>query len=95
MIAASIKGLQKLIDLCHKYSQDNDILFNVQKTKCMNFNVKNYKNRELNVTLYGESIEWVTEFSYLGCTITNTMSDDDEIKCKYRSICAKSNTITR
>ena len=95
LVAPSMKGLQKLIDLCQKYNEDNDIMFNVQKTKCMHFNVKRYKNHEVNVTLYGESIEWVTEFSYLGCIVTNTMSDDIEMKCQYRYICAKSNTITR
>ena len=43
----------------------------------------------------GNNPHYPTEFSYLGCIVINTMSDDIEMKCQYRYICAKSNTITR
>ena len=36
-IYSSLKGLQKLVDICYKCGTELDILFNTTKTKCVIF----------------------------------------------------------
>ncbi len=35
IISPSVKGLQRLLDICDVYGQNHDILFNHDKTVCM------------------------------------------------------------
>ena len=35
ILSPSVKGLQGLLDICHVYGQNHDILFNHDKTVCM------------------------------------------------------------
>ena len=41
-MAPSLKALQELIDICQIFGKDYDVIFNVNKTKCMVFKPKSY-----------------------------------------------------
>ena len=88
IIAPSLKGLQKLLDICGSYCEQWDICLNAKKTKNMFFGKKLVLNHRL--LLNGNPIEWVREWKYLGvvlksgtvfgCTVT------DRVKSFYRAL---------
>ena len=45
------------------------------------------------MTIGGKILNTVTSFSYLGHIICNDLSDDADLKAKYRQMYAKSNTL--
>lgn len=93
LLAPSTKGLQELINICHAYGEEYDVLFNVEKTKCMVFTPKKYDSFDPVVTLYGKNIEFVKQFKYLGIILSE--NDEIEIRSQYRQLCARSNTLIR
>ena len=40
ILSPSVKGLQKLLNICSEYGEEHDIMFNHQKTECMYLPVK-------------------------------------------------------
>ena len=42
LVTLSLKGLQELIYICQIFGKDYDVIFNVNKTKCMVFKPKSY-----------------------------------------------------
>ena len=67
VIAPSLKGLQKLLNLCGSYCEQWDICLNAKKTKNMFFGKK--INLEHRLLLDGKPIEWVKEWKYLGVVL--------------------------
>ena len=63
VLAPSIKGLQKILDLCQKYCVDWDILLNPQKTKNLFFG-KGAKPTH-SVKINGDAIPWVDTLASL------------------------------
>ena len=55
-----------LINECEKYAYSNSIVYNDKKPACMRIKSKNMKlHNDVNVTLNGKNIEYVTEHKYL------------------------------
>ena len=67
ILAPSLKGLQKLLNLCHTYCSDWDILLNGRKTKNIHFGSLNPPTYLLE--LGGERIRWEEKCKYLGITL--------------------------
>ena len=71
--AGLIDKINKLFSDLSAYLNMSQLVPNSSKSKLMAF-----KSRSLpelpNINFYGEAIEWVTEFKYLGITLTGTMS---------------------
>ena len=95
LLSPSLKSLQKLVEICESFGSKFDILFNTSKTKIMVFQPKQWYVNQVNVLLYNQVIENVTEFCYLGVEINNYLNDNNEIKHQYRNLCARSNTLIR
>ena len=64
ILAPSIKGLQKLLDVCHSYCVSWDIQLNSKKTKNMFFGKGSAPTYQLN--LDGLAIPWENKWKYLG-----------------------------
>ena len=45
--------------------------------------------------LYGKLLKLVSQTCYLGCIIANDLSDDEDIKRQYRSLCGRANMLIR
>ena len=87
-MAPSLKDLQELIDICQTFGEDYDVIFNVNKTKCMLFKSKSYIIVDPIITLYDEKTEFVEQFKYLGIVLAK--DDEIEIQSQYRKLCATS-----
>ena len=67
IVAPSIHGLQKLLNLCAEYCAEWDIGLNAKKSKCLYFGKRATSLSE--VELDGRKIEWVDEWNYLGVSL--------------------------
>ena len=76
LLAPTPGALQKLIDVCYKYSKENDMLYNVKKSSCIAFIPKLYKDLQLPQMYLGESLlSWDDQQKYLGYIVTSDMKD--------------------
>ena len=83
LLAPSALGLQKLLEKCYSFSQDNDIIINSLKSVYVVFRPKRYKLFCPPVHLHREKLNRIHETKYLGCFLSDDQSDDIEIFKKY------------
>ena len=68
LLAESAEELQSMLSVCEAWAAENGFEFSVEKSKAMV--LAGTDPPELpTVTMYGEALEWVREFKYLGCPI--------------------------
>ena len=88
IIAPSVKGLQRLLDICSSYCNEWDICLNAKKTKNMCFGKK--RDFNFHLKLDGASVEWATEWKYLGVVLKSGVrfgcSVQEQVKKFYRSL---------
>ena len=87
IISPSVKGLQRLLDICDVYGQNHDILFNHDKTVCMYMPSGNcyYLNTPV-VVLNGIQLAFVRTYKYLATMMTCDNADDANMR-RQRGIC--------
>ena len=93
VIAPSVRGLQKLLDLCHAYCVEWDILLNAKKSKNLFFGkgvAPAYSCQINNV-----SIPWVNDWPYLGVRVKSGPKFDCCVKEKLSSFYRSLNAIIR
>ena len=94
VFSPSVKGLQKLINVCKEYAVNNCIIFNNDKTVGMIHQNKKFKvNVEPNIILDGRCIKFVNSVKYLGVLITNDLYDDLDINRLLRYLYCVGNTL--
>ena len=94
IFAPSRKGLQKLLDVCDRFGQINDIVYNPSKSKFMLFGSHRF-NSNNDLVLGGTNIECVDSYKYLGHVIGQELGDELDIRSKERSLYARSNMLNR
>ena len=96
LISPSASGLQNLIDTCCKYATEHDILYNAKKSVCMIVYPKSRKiYKKAEILLEDRTLTYVNNVSYLGHVISSSLSDVDDIKRQYRSLCIRANSLSR
>ena len=70
LLAPTRSAMQKLISICVEYCNEFCLSFNATKSKTLLFG-KTDPNLITPLTLNGQKIDFVTNFKYLGCTITS------------------------
>lgn len=94
LMATSPTALQSLLNISSVYVKKHELLYNAKKTKCMVFKPKWIKNMHCPKMVLGDSIlDYTEEAKYLGCFITNNMSDDTDIRRQIRCIYSRGNTL--
>ena len=96
LICPSVKGLQRLVDVCQEYGDCNDITYNCKKTVCMRILPKQLKlinNSE--IKLYDKNLEFVDICKYLGFYMNRSFCDDGDINRQMRSFYIRSNYLIR
>lgn len=95
LLAPSAMGLQQLINICSVYGADHDILFNAAKSHCMTVKPSKYKLLCPSVSLNESVLSTTSSVKYLGVTLNDTLSDDDEILKQMRGLYARANMLLR
>ena len=93
VMAPSIHGLQRLLDLCSEYCTDWDICLNAKKSKNMYFGKKT--TISFKASLNGVPIEWVTEWKYLGVILKSGPKFGCSVKERVKSFYRSLNSILR
>ena len=96
IISPSVKGLQRLLDICTVYGQNHDILFNHDKTVCMCMPSGNcyYLNTAV-VVLNGIQLAFVRTYTYLGTVMTCDNADDANMRRQIGICYARANDNTK
>ena len=83
ILCPSLKGLQRMLDLCSEYGDEYNVSYNAKKTVCMVFEL--YKRRRYehyNIVLHGTILQWSDSVKHLGNYIRYDLSESDEIRNK-------------
>ena len=94
LLSFSTAGMQKLLNICDKYSNDHDLIYNSKKTMCMCFTPKSCKSYECKLSLNQGSLSYVRAAGYLGVVIQSSGTDKD-VNRQMRKYYAGINTIIR
>ena len=88
LLSPSLRGLQKLLNVCERYCRDWDICLNAKKSRNMYFGKRRSNLAKLN--LNGNPIEWADKWTYLGVDlISHTQFNcciEQKLKKYYRSV---------
>ena len=96
LLAPAPSALQKLIDYCVEFAGDNDILYNLNKTKTMCIRPKGLKDLYFPKMFINDNvINVVSKEKYLGAFISDSNCDDDDLIRQMRSIYARGNALIR
>lgn len=99
LIAPSWAALQYLINLLDCCAVSIDMSCNIAKTVCMVFHPvckrKVVASLFPSFTLGGQTLQFVTEFRYLGHIINNQFNDDDDVKREIRNLFMRTNILIR
>ena len=96
LVAPSKKALQKLLDVCSAYALEFDILYSTDKSYCMICWPRRFLYKfDPHFYLQGDLLEFKNIYKYLGVLITDSMTDDDEIRKRMRNIYATGNMVIR
>ena len=98
LLAPSWRALQHLINLLSKCAIEIDMSCNVLKTVCMVFQPvckrMSVASEFPAFLLNGNTLQYVSEFRYLGHIVNNIFSDDDDdIKPEIRNLFIRTNIL--
>ena len=87
LCAPSPSALQKLINICESFAQENGILYNIKKTKVMCFKPKCWKKIYIpSFTLCDNILSVVSNEKYLGVILSDEIKDDKNLMRQLRCI---------
>ena len=93
ILSPSLRGLQKMLDICSAYCLDWDICLNPKKTRNMFF------GKSINIsytpTLNGAPISWADEWKYLGVVIKSGRRFGCSVSARVKSFYRSLNSILR
>ena len=92
IMAPTLAGLQSMITVCEKNSQDYGITFNASKTACVAFGIK-HTNSLSCITLHGKTVEWSSKVKHLGNYLLATLTDAEDIRVKSNELFRRTNSI--
>ncbi len=96
LLCPSVRGMQKLLDICEKYAKEYDVTFNAEKTECICFQPKGCQPIEPPpcLTFFGERLtKWMTKITHLGHVINYDLSDSVDIKMRSAALESKANEL--
>ena len=94
LMSPTLMGLQLLMNICAKYAEKHNIIFNVTKSKGIIFYANSCKYKKpINVHLNGNIIKWHEKVEHLGHDVNNKLNDNDDIRSKCVDFICKANYI--
>ena len=87
IMATSVQGLQKMIDICEMHAVDNFLKFSTDpdplksKTMCIAFNCENRKDLAC-IQLNGDDLPWVAKAKHIGNILHENGTTDADLRMK-------------
>ena len=95
VLAPSLRGLQKLLNICSSYCTEWDISLNAKKSKNMHFGKQKRFHFNFLPKIDGVAVEWVREWKYLGVTLKAGSRFGCSVKERVKSFYRCLNSILR
>jgi len=81
----SVRGLQRILDVCQVYAESHEIIFNCGKTAlCMTSKAKIAKSTVIPLLTLVLTAKSVSRYKYLGIVLDIELSDDKHIQRQLR-----------
>ena len=94
LIAPCPSALQDLVDICETFANNNCIVYNAKKSKCMCFKPKVYKQLYIPpIYLNEKPLTFVECQKYLGMNISNDLTDDADLKRQVKAMYVRGNML--
>ena len=81
LLCPSLRGLQKMLDVCEQFGSEYNVLFNSKKTVCCHFGSK-AKTDDFSVSLNGAKLRWDSCVKHLGNKVNRNLDDEDDVTYK-------------
>ena len=88
-------ALQKLVDICHSYGVEHDVIYNPLKYVCIVFKLDRLILKCPHVYLGINVVEYNENVKYLGVLLNDNLNDHYEIMKQMRGWYARSNSLLR
>ena len=95
LLAPCAIALQKLLDICHEYGVEHDVIYNPLKSVCMVFKPDRFSLKCPLVHLGNNVLEYQEKVKYLGVLLNNNLNDNDDIMKQMRGLYARANSVLR
>ena len=94
LLAPCAIALQKLLDICHEYGVEHDVIYNPLKSVCMFFKPDRFSLKCPLVYLGNNVLEYQEKVKYLGVLLNDNLNDNDDMK-QMRGLYARANSVLR
>ena len=94
LLAPTVVALQKLIDVCHSYASEHNIISNEKKTVCMRFGTTSAKVQHFPIiSINSNNLLWVNNYCYLGYDMSSNFKHYDFNEIDKRCHCVRANML--
>jgi len=92
LLAPSIYGLKKMLQICEEFGMKCDVMFNPKKTVCICFSKK--KQVQLPTIKFNNVVlKWANEVNHLGNRLQSDLKDSRDIQFKRKELVSSANSI--
>ena len=95
LLAPCAIALQKLLDICHEYGVEHDVIYNPLKSVCIVFKPDRFSLKCPLVHLGNNVLEYQEKVKYLGVLLNDKLNDNDDIVKQMRGLYARANSVLR
>ena len=95
LLAPCAIALQKLLDICHEYGVEHDVIYNPLKSVCIVFKPDRFSLKCPLVHLGNNVLEYQEKVKYLGVLLNDKLNDNDDIMKQMRGLYARANSVLR
>ncbi len=96
LLCPSVKGMQRMINICTQFGDEYGVKYNAGKTMCIKYERKSRCNGNSNdpvIMMGDERLKWVKCIKQLGSYISHDLSEAEEIRIKRNGFIGKVNGI--
>ena len=95
LLAPCAIALQKLLDICHEYGVEHDVIYNPLKSVCIVFKPDRFSLTCPLVHLGNNVLEYQEKVKYLDVLLNDNLNDNDDIMKQMRGLYAHANSVLR
>lgn len=92
LLTPSASGLKRMINICNDFCSSRGVRFNATKSVCIRFSQARGRPKP-DVELGGSVLEWSRSVKHLGSTLTENLSEEDEVTSKRGDLFGRVNSM--
>ena len=93
LLATTILGLNKILEVCYNFGSEFDVTYNATKSKFIVLGCPRNARYDGVVEIHGQVLTRVNEIEFLGNTIRSDLTEKSDVKAKVEDLFSRVNTI--